>query len=162
MVGVAVVVGGFSVSGFSWFAGLSALHIRYYQGIASSRPYSYFVWANLAALIICAGPMAVPGVARSAAVLLRCVPRARRAGLPALLARSEMIVPALLAISALLAVLIADISALSKGETERIWLPFAYVLVAGLALLPSRTARWAMAAQVTCALIVNHLVLTHW
>lgn len=160
--GVAVVVGIFSVSGFSWFEGLSALHIRYYQGIASGRPYSYFVWANLAALVLCAGPMVAPAIARSVAVVLRCVLRGRRAGLSSVRARSEMIVPALLTLSALLAVLIADISALSKGETERIWLPFAYVLAAGLALLPSRTAQWAMAVQLTCALVVNHLVLTQW
>ena len=35
--------------GFNWLTGLGQLRIRYYQGIAAQRPFSYFVYANLAA-----------------------------------------------------------------------------------------------------------------
>jgi len=60
------------------------------------------------------------------------------------------------------AVAIADISALSKAETERIWLPFAVWLVAAAALLPRRSHRTCLAIQAVGALVVNSLLLTTW
>lgn len=69
VIGVLAVAVTFSTAGFSWFAGLAELHVRYYQGIASVRPYSYFVWANLAALALSAGPVAAAGLARALTVL---------------------------------------------------------------------------------------------
>ncbi|MDQ2848262.1 MAG: hypothetical protein M3Y77_18370 [Actinomycetota bacterium] len=168
-VGVLAVIALFSAAGFSWFQGLAELQVRYYQGIASLRPYSYFVWANLAALVLSAGPVAAAGLARAVTVL-RHPAGGRLAGSRLRVRqqgswwadRAEMLVPATIAVAALLAVLIADLSGLSKAETERIWLPFGFFLVCGLALLPRRAGRWAIAVQVGCALVVNHLVLTQW
>lgn len=168
-VGVLAVVALFSLAGFSWFQGLAELQVRYYQGIASVRPYSYFVWANLAALVLSAGPVAAAGLAR-AVMMLRHPAGGRLAGSRLRVRqlgswwadRAEMLVPATIAVAALLAVLIADLSGLSKAETERIWLPFGFFLVCGLALLSRRAGRWAIAVQVGCALVVNHLVLTQW
>lgn len=168
-VGVLAVIALFSVAGFSWFQGLAELQVRYYQGIASLRPYSYFVWANLAALVLSAGPVAAAGLARAMTELRH--PAGRRLAGSRLRVRqlgswwadrAETLVPASIAVAALLAVLIADLSGLSKAETERIWLPFGFFLVCGLALLPRRAGRWAIALQVGCALVVNHLVLTQW
>ncbi|MGI8415536.1 MAG: hypothetical protein ACR2P2_04895 [Nakamurella sp.] len=168
-VGVLAVVALFSVAGFSWFQGLAELHVRYYQGIASVRPYSYFVWANFAALALSAGPIAAAGLARAVAVLRHPADgrpadsRLRVRQLGSWWAdRAEMLVPATIAVAALIAVLIADLSGLSKAETERIWLPFGFFLVCGVALLPRRAGRWAITVQVGCALLVNHLVLTQW
>lgn len=62
----------------------------------------------------------------------------------------------------LLTVLAADVTGLSKAETERIWLPLGVWLLCGLALLPSRRARWVIGLQVVTGLLVNHLLLTHW
>jgi len=59
-------------------------------------------------------------------------------------------------------VVIADVSALSKAETERIWLPFAVWLLAATALLPGRGHRWWLGAQAVLALGIVHLVLTNW
>ena len=42
---------------------------RYYQGIASHRPYAYWVWANLAAVVVCAGPAAAVILRRAAGTL---------------------------------------------------------------------------------------------
>ncbi len=47
----------FTLAGFRWWDGLAQVQLRYYEGIASSRPYSYFVWANLAAFVVCASPV---------------------------------------------------------------------------------------------------------
>lgn len=167
--GALTVVVAFSAGGFWWFDGLSELHVRYYQGIAAQRPYSYFVWANFAAFALSAGPVAAAGAARAVTVLRLHAARTRRFGrwISRFLPQggppgAETLAPATIAAAAVLAVLIADISALSKGETERIWLSFGFFLMCGLALLPRRAERWALAAQVGCALVVNHLVLTQW
>jgi methylthioxylose transferase len=62
----------------------------------------------------------------------------------------------------LLAMLAADLSGMSKAETERIWLPFTLWLPATAALLPRRDHRAWLAAQAVVALLVNHLLLTGW
>ena len=68
----------------------------------------------------------------------------------------------LLVLGALLAIVVADLSQLSKAETERIWLPFTVWLVASAALLPPRSARWWLELNVIGALAINHLILTNW
>ncbi|MGH3796447.1 MAG: hypothetical protein ACRDSP_16330 [Pseudonocardiaceae bacterium] len=146
--GVAAVVAAFTTAGFWWLDGYQKVTIRYYQpgewGL--DRPYSYWVWANLAALTVALGPATVAGLRRAAAGWHR----------PAL----RPLV--LLCGAALLAVLLADLSGLSKAEVERIWLPFAVWLVAAAGLLPARHQRWWLAAQALVALAVNHLLLTGW
>ena len=51
-------------------------------------------------------------------------------------------------LGALLAIVFADLSMLSKAETERIWLPFTMWLTAAAALLPPRSHRWWLALNV--------------
>jgi len=144
-VGAATVVVSFAAAGFWWPDGYRLVVERYYQGIASERPYAYWVWANLALLAVCAGPVA--------AVVVR---RALTGG-PGSAGAAR-----LLPLAALAAVLAADLSGLSKAEVERIWLPFAVWLVAGAALLPDRHRRGWLAVQAATALLVNHLLLTTW
>ncbi|MCO8274045.1 hypothetical protein M1L60_25935 [Actinoplanes sp. TRM 88003] len=136
----AVVAAAFTLGGFWWLEGYQLVTVRYYQGVASVRPYAYWVWANLALLVACAGP--------AAAVILR---RARRW-------RPVAVLP----VAALLAILVADVSGYSKAEVERIWLPFAVWLMAGAALIPAPGRRFWLAVQATVALLVNHLLLTTW
>ena len=68
----------------------------------------------------------------------------------------------LVVIGALLAVACADLSMLSKAETERICLPFTVWLTAAAALLPPRSHRWWLALKIVGALAINHLILTNW
>nr|MDQ3765651.1 hypothetical protein [Actinomycetota bacterium] len=145
--GVAAVVAAFAAAGFWWLDGYQQVTIRYYQPgeYGLERPYGYWVWANLACLAVVLGPA-------GAAVLRRVFTPGR--GQPKALV--------LLCGAAALAVLIADLSGLSKAEVERIWLPFAVWLVAATALLPARQARWWLGAQAVVALVVNHLLLTTW
>ncbi len=145
------VVAAVTSAGFSWWEGLDQLVIRYYQGWGSTRPYGYWVWANLAALAVCAGPATAPGIRRVGAATVRAI---RRRTPP-----SAGTGTAALVLGALLAVAVADLSALSKGEVERIWLPFAAWLVAACALLPRRDHRWWLALQAVTALVVVHLML---
>jgi hypothetical protein len=141
VLGAAVVVAVMTLLGFAWWDGYQLVRQRYYQGLASERPYAYWVWANLAAFALCAGPVA-------AAVLRRAV----RCRTPV----------ALVAGAWAAAAFAADLSGLSKAEVERIWLPFAIWLPAAAVLLPGRDRRWWLCVQAGTALLVNHLVLTAW
>ena len=133
--------------GFNWFTGLAELRIRYYQGIASVRPYSYFVWANLAAWLVSCSPFLAMGLVRAAGALRR---------------RSGNRTVAGLALAGLAAALTADLSALSKAETERIWLTFGMVAATSLALLRRPTAAWALLGCGLWAVLLNSLFRTGW
>jgi hypothetical protein len=146
LLGAVAVAGVFTAGGFWWLDGYHLVVERYYQGIASDRPYAYWVWANVAALAACAGPAA-------AVVLRRAAVRARRPGRTAVV---------LLPLAAATAIVAADLSGLSKAEVERIWLPFAVWLPAGAGLLPTGSRRTWLAVQAATALLINHLLLTVW
>ncbi|MFG2309092.1 hypothetical protein ACGFS9_10520 [Streptomyces sp. NPDC048566] len=67
---------------------------------------------------------------------------------------------AVLVVAALIALLVADLSGMSKAETERIWLPFVLWMLPACAFLP-RPRAW-LVVQATLALLLNHLLLTGW
>ncbi|MFJ8933905.1 hypothetical protein ACIRLA_45820 [Streptomyces sp. NPDC102364] len=147
--GLAVVPVVFTLAGFNWWEAYHLLMTRYYQGAGGIRPYDYWVWANLACTVLVVGVATVAGLRRTVGQLVR--PDGRGGGQARL---------ALLTGAALVALLAADLSGMSKAETERIWLPFAMWLVPACAFLP-RARPW-LGAQVALALLVNHLVLTGW
>lgn len=156
VLGVVPWVIAFTAAGFWWLDGYFTLHERYYQGAAKIRPYSYFIWANLAAQVVTLGPAAVAGLRRTAAPLWRTA-RSLRAGAPE---RYGALV--LLTTAAFTMLLLADVSGMSKAETERIWLPFTVWLFGACALLPRRAHRGWLAGQAMVALTVNHLFFTGW
>ncbi|WP_278314739.1 hypothetical protein [Lolliginicoccus levis] len=146
LAGALLVAGLFTWAGFWWFEGMDLVVDRYYQGIASFRPISYWGWANYAATVC------VIGLASVAAL-----PRALR--LSRLRAREAVSV---IVAAGIVAILLAGISALSKAETERIWLPFTIWICTAPALLPMRHHRRWLVVQAVIALTINHLVLTRW
>lgn len=146
----------FTAAGFWWFDGYFTLVERYYQGAARIRPYGYFVWGNLAANVLTVGLAVAAGLRRAAAgfpTAVRGVRTGPATGTAAL---------TLLVAGGVCAVLAADLSGMSKAETERIWLPFTLWLLPAAALLPQRSHRWWLAAQAALALAVNHLLFTGW
>ncbi|MGC4853199.1 hypothetical protein ACLQ24_07305 [Micromonospora sp. DT4] len=158
-IGVAAVTAVFVAAGFQWWDGYQLVVQRYYQGWAADRPYTYWVWANLAALLLSAGPVLGPALRHA----LTAAPGWRPAGrlaLPAAAAVRAAGPTVLLPLAALVAVLGADLSGLSKAEVERIWLPFVVWLLVATAHLPATSRRWWLAAQALTALAVNHLVWT--
>jgi hypothetical protein len=130
----------FALAGFWWFDGLAATHDRYAAGVASRRPYWPFLLANVACLAIALGPAIAVALGRQ---------RDRRLWL--------------LIGGALAAIAIAALSGMSKGEVERIWLPFAvWVLPAGAVLAGGRRAGAWLSVQVVFTMFVQTLVRSPW
>ncbi len=148
--GVGLVVAAFTAAGFWWVTGYRLVVRRYYQGWGLERPYAYWVWADLAVLVACVGPVLWPALRRVFARVPSAV--TGRESAP----RALVLLPLL----ALVGVIAADLSGLSKAEVERIWLPFAIWLVAAAALLPGRRT-WLIGQAIT-ALLINSLLLTAW
>lgn len=119
--------------GFWWFDGLAATREYYVAGISAIRPYDYFTFlANPAIVIISMGPAAVYGWFR------------RRADL--------------VAWAALLGVVLADLSGMSKGEVERIWVPMMPWLAtasAGSDLRPRTKAALGVGMCLLLALVLD-------
>jgi methylthioxylose transferase len=129
-----------ALGGFWLLDGLNATRERYGETVARFRPYSYFVFANLAVLATSLGPAVVGGLTRL---------RDRRMWW--------------LVGGALAAMMIANLSGLSKAETERIWLPFVpWIALAAAAVVTERHARLLVGANVAIALGLQLLLNTPW
>ncbi|RKS08067.1 hypothetical protein DFP74_3755 [Nocardiopsis sp. Huas11] len=157
LAGALAVAAAFTAAGFWWLEGYRLVVERYYQGVAAVRPYGYWVWANLATVVLTAGVASVAGARRALARLPRAV-----CSRPGPASGSRVGPVALLVGGAVCAIAVADLSGMSKAETERIWLPFALWLVPAAALLPSRDHRVWLALQAATALLVDHLLDTGW
>jgi methylthioxylose transferase len=131
----------FLAAGYWWLDGFAAAREEYLSSVAMTRPYGYFLVNNLAAFALAAGPVVAIGLARL---------RDRRLWL--------------LVGGACAAVVLADLSGMSKGEVERIWLPFLPWILLAAAALPQRLSgqRWLLGAQATVALAIQISVATVW
>ena len=146
----AAVVLVFAAFGFYWWEALGVLHDRYWDGIARNRPASYWMWGNVAALVFSAGPMLGAGLARAGASARSLFGEAG--------SRAVLVLTG----AAFASVAVADLSRMSKGEVERIWLPFAPWLLISTAFLPRRWRTAGVAVQVVFALAVQHLLKPDW
>jgi hypothetical protein len=136
--GVAAVLGALAVAGFWWLDGLHATRALYAAGVAHRRPYLDFLLIDLAALALATGP-------------------ALAAALGRLRGRGAWVLPG----GALATVALADLSGLSRGETERIWLPFVPLLLCATAALTVRRRGW-LAAQLALALALQVGIRSPW
>ena len=136
---MAIVVSSFWAAGFWWPDGLNATVERYHDGVAAARPLWFFSVANLAVLAVAVGP--------SASVALG---RARAKGVGVFVA------------AAVVAVVVSNLSGLSKGEVERIWLPFVPWVMLGTAWLVGRARKGWLLAHASVAIAVQMLVLSPW
>jgi len=135
--GTAAALGAVALAGFAWWHGLRTTHELYAAGVAARRPYAAFLLIDLAAFAVALGPAVAAGLARLRSPAAWTV-----------------------AAAALVAVAAADLSGFSRGETERIWLPFAPWLLLGAGALP-RARAW-LAAQVGLALALQAGIHTPW
>jgi hypothetical protein len=138
--GFAVVPLLFMAAGFDWFAGLAATRDAYLAGVAPGRPDRYFVVSNLVVFAVAVGPAAV-------------------AGLTWLRDRATW----WLVGGALAGVLAADLSTMSKGEVERIWLPAVpFVVLATTAIRGRRARQLWLAAQLVAAVLLQATLDAPW
>ena len=137
--GTVVLLAAVGLTGFSWLAGFSATHHAYVTTVASVRPYLYFLVADVVVLSVMVGPAVLPG-ARSLADK-----------------RVWLIVGA-----AALALTFVDVSGYTKGEVERIWLPYAIWLMPAAAAHPAARARPWLAVQAITAVLLQAFLVTLW
>ncbi|MEZ5340235.1 MAG: hypothetical protein R2706_01960 [Acidimicrobiales bacterium] len=149
LAGVGMVVGVFTGAGFWILDGLELTRAAYQAGISTRRPAGLFFWLNLGALTAMIGPMPLAGVA---AWLQQHRWRPTHSPLGGIVAMT------------LVGVLAANLSGLSKGEVERIWLPFVPVLtLAAAPLAASRTvARTALGLQLAVAVGLQIVWRSPW
>ena len=146
-VAVVLVFAGF---GFVWWEAFPVLQERYWSGIASRRPASYWLWGDIAALLFSSGPLLGAALASTGSELVAALRRPSRHVLGALTAAGVIMV------------VVADLTLMSKAEVERIWLPFVPWLMLSCAFLPERWRRGGLALQVGFAIVVQHLLRTPW
>ncbi|MGZ4682699.1 MAG: hypothetical protein ACXV8G_09595 [Acidimicrobiales bacterium] len=149
LVGSAIWIGGIAavaltwrIAGFDLVQGFSAVRTQYDIDIGQqARPYSYFVWSNLTVVALAVGPAVLVALVRLRG---RCW----------------------LALAPVLAALVlADLSGLSKGEVERIWLPFyPWLTLATFAFvgLHVNARRLHLACQAGTGIVLQLLFLGPW
>ena len=131
--------------GFSWPAGLLQTRVEYAHSLSHTRGYAYWLLGNAATFAVLIGPA-------TAAALTRVRGGAR-----------------VLVLAGLACPVIAGLSGMSSAETERIWQPFApLVLLAGAALWltrdgfdVARARRW-LALQVAVAVAFQGALHSPW
>ncbi|MGH9230577.1 MAG: hypothetical protein ACRD07_17940 [Acidimicrobiales bacterium] len=128
-----------TITGFWWMEGLQATGHAYWSGIGGQRPGAYLTLVgNPAALALATGPAVAAGLA----TVLTAPERSAR----------------LLPGAVLAVVVVANISQMSRGEVERIWLPF----VPWLALAaPGDRPGW-LVAQAGLALLLQAALVSPW
>jgi hypothetical protein len=151
---LAVVPSAFTLAGFWWPDGVAATHEAYLAtGGSSRRSYLFFLVGDFAVLGLLTGP----AVAWSLPPLVRALRRGIGRAQPD---RARAVV-ALLAAAALAGTVALDLAGLTRGEVERIWVPYAAWLTVTTALRPSLGRRW-LAAQAVTALVIQGLVHSPW
>ncbi len=135
--GVLVVLGFFWYFGFFYPDGLDQTLVRVRAGDGGSRPYQYFLVANLAVLAVALGPAGVTALTTWTRGSL-----------------AWLVAPVLVAVA------VSDLSGASRGEVERIWLPFVPWLLVATARLP-RSRQW-LGLQLGAALVLDALLRAKW
>jgi methylthioxylose transferase len=154
--GVLVIAATMTSLGYNWFAGMGLTRRLYWKGTAQFRPWKYFLVGNLATLLIAIGVVAIVGVGVGLGVssFERSQPESRFAMVNAIGWLRVLVV------CALIGVLAADLSQYSKGEVERIWLPFMPWLTLPVAFL-ARQRFWLL-LQATSAIGLQVMLISKW
>ena len=135
--------------GFWWLEGLAATREQYLIGISKQRPARYFSFSNIAVVGVVIGPMTCVALAWAARTW------SSRRGLVLVLGGFVG------------AIVVANLSGMSKAEVERIWLPFTLPLLAAGSVLwfgkrPLVTARVALTVQVAMAIVLQSVLKFYW
>jgi hypothetical protein len=156
VVGLAVVPVLFTWGGFWWADGVTATHAAYLaNGGSSRRPYGYFLVGDVAVLALLVGP-AVAYVLPELFGTWRAVPALVRSGRTA-----EKAGTGVLAGAVLIALAVLDLSGVTRGEVERIWVPYAMWVITATALHRAPARGW-LAAQAVTGLALQAFIASPW
>ncbi|WP_147942483.1 hypothetical protein [Microbispora sp. CSR-4] len=141
LAGMAAVSALFAAGGFWWPAGVLATHAEWAADPGAERPYLYFLVANLAVLALVTGPATAAGLVAQGRARDRILPMA-----------------------ALVAVLALDVSGVTRGEVERIWLPYALwvAAAAGRTGTGREGDRRLLVVQAVVGLLLQGFVKSPW
>lgn len=147
-----------AAAGFRWLDGLMATQDAYWAGVGGRRPAVYTTLVgNPGALALTVGPAVAAGLV--AALPVRPRRPLRRPGTIALGMFADRVDRAsILPGAAMAAVVLANLSQLSRGEVERIWLPF----VPWLALAAPGDRRGWLFGQVGLAVVLQSVLASPW
>jgi hypothetical protein len=151
-----IVPAAFTLAGFWWPDGVAATHQAYLTtGGSSRRSYLFFLFGDFAVLGLLVGPAVACAVPSLSGSLRHGI---KRSMTPA--ERSHAVV-ALLVAAALIGVTTLDLAGLTRGEAERIWLPYAAWMLTATATRNPPSRRW-LAAQAMTAILVQALFHSPW
>lgn len=140
--GALVVPAAMTAAGFWWADGVAATGSAWAASAGGDRPYLYFLFGDLAVLAVCLGPAVLAGLG---------------AGLETRTEWRRWILPG----AAFLAVLALDLSGVTRGEVERIWLPYAAWMATVTGFLRPPARGW-LAAQAVVALVMQATMGSPW
>ena len=123
-----------ALAGFCWPSGLAAAREAYLAGIAPHRSYGWFLLLGAAAFAVAVGPAVFVGLAS----------------------------PPRIAAAAGAALVVAAVSGMSKGEVERIWLPFALLIAASTAAVPLTRMRTLLGVQCAIGIVLAAALSSPW
>lgn len=156
--GALVVPAAMTIAGFWWPDGVAATGTAWAASAGGNRPYAYFLFGDLAVLAALLGPAVLAGLGTGLEAGAGPRPDTSASASPA--PRTDWHRWALPA-AALVAVLALDLSGVTRGEVERIWLPYAAWMgtMAGFLRPPARG--W-LAAQAVTALVMQATMGSPW
>jgi hypothetical protein len=146
LTGIGAIAATMTALGYNWFAGMGLTKRLYWKGTAQFRPWKYFLVGNLGAVFIAIGIVAILGIGVAISGSASAHPDNRWLRV--------------VVICALISVIAADLSQYSKGEVERIWLPFMPWLTVPAALL-NRPRVWLVLHAAT-AIGLQAMLLSKW
>jgi methylthioxylose transferase len=155
--GIGAVAVTMTALGYNWFAGMGLTRRLYWKGTAQFRPWKYFLVGNMGALLFAIGIVAVVGLG-VAGIGVGKQNRSEIGTSPTDTQPTNWL--RWLIICALTCVLAANFSQYSKGEVERIWLPFMPWLTLPAALL-TRHRLWLL-VQATSAIGLQVMLISKW
>ena len=149
----------FTVAGFSWWDGMLGTHAAWAAGLGSrGRPYAYFLLGDLAVLALLVGPATARALPYA---LAPAVMRIRTVFPPRLPVPAGVDGLAWTILAALAGMVALDLSGVTRGEVERIWIPYAVWAIAANAV-HRRPAHALLLAQAATALAIEALVRSPW
>lgn len=168
--GIAAIAAGMTALGYNWFAGIGLTRRLYWKGTAQFRPWRYFLVGNLGAVLIALGGVAIIGMGTLGFGRIRTRSSTSSASSHNTTANSLSEDTSnggtglrwlrVFVLAGFICVLAADFSQYSKGEVERIWLPFMPWLTLPAAILARH--RFWLILQACTAIGIQVMLISKW